>query len=256
MAGASLRLHLALRRGFEDATTPSSTPSAAPSALNLTQPAPLKPGTSVPLQLTATLTDGTTATPKNVVWRTSNPDVATVSAAGVVTALAEGIATVTASVEGVSATVTLSVRAGGLVLNGLVTESAPTEERVVANAVVAVIDRPYAGITATSDAAGRFVLDDVNGTLRIRATRSGFRDAVLDVNTLNSGTTTVRAWCRSSWLVTDAVDGPLLEPLRWTLPHNRPRAVSCSTCTKRVSSRSVPRRSSGPANPHPLLRDS
>ncbi|HEY5415016.1 MAG TPA: Ig-like domain-containing protein [Gemmatimonadaceae bacterium] len=67
------------------------------------------PGTSV--QLTAVVLDANGATLANVpvTWTTSNPNVATVDANGVLTATAEGFVTITASGGGVSGTTTMHV---------------------------------------------------------------------------------------------------------------------------------------------------
>lgn len=62
------------------------------------------------LTATLTLTDGTTDTvTADATWSTSDEEVATVSAAGLVTAVGAGECTVTASYEGLTGTSTITV---------------------------------------------------------------------------------------------------------------------------------------------------
>ena len=67
-------------------------------------------------QLTAKLMDGSgnTITGQAVTWSTSNAGVATVSSAGLATAVKTGTATITASASGKSATATIAVAAGAV----------------------------------------------------------------------------------------------------------------------------------------------
>jgi len=62
-------------------------------------------------QLTATVKDqnGATMSGASVSWATSNPSIASVSSAGLVTALTDGTATITATVGSLQATATVSV---------------------------------------------------------------------------------------------------------------------------------------------------
>ena len=74
-------------------------------------PTPLSMTVGQTTQLAATLADsaGNVLSGRTVAWSTSNPAVATVSAQGVVTAVAQGIAAITATSEGKSGTASLTV---------------------------------------------------------------------------------------------------------------------------------------------------
>jgi hypothetical protein len=70
----------------------------------------LPKGTSEAAKVTATLSDGTTVdVTSKVTWTSSTPTVATVSAAGQISALAPGTTTLTASYSGLTATIGLTV---------------------------------------------------------------------------------------------------------------------------------------------------
>lgn len=70
----------------------------------------LAPGGTVALVPTALDYEGHPATGRAITWITSNPQVATVSARGVVTATGAGTVTITAWMEGVTASATITVR--------------------------------------------------------------------------------------------------------------------------------------------------
>lgn len=70
----------------------------------------LAPGGTVALVPTALDYEGQPATGRAITWVTSNPQVATVSASGVVTATGPGTVTITAWMEGVTASATITVR--------------------------------------------------------------------------------------------------------------------------------------------------
>ncbi|PYP65695.1 MAG: Ig domain-containing protein, partial [Gemmatimonadetes bacterium] len=74
-------------------------------------PASATIGTNGTVQLTATLKDanGTTLTGRTVTWTSSNTGAATVSGSGLVTGVAVGSATITATSEGKSGTSAISV---------------------------------------------------------------------------------------------------------------------------------------------------
>jgi hypothetical protein len=60
-------------------------------------------------------------------------------------------------------------------VSGTVTETPPTQGRVIAGARVAVEDGPDAGVSATSDAQGRYALPDLReSTISLRATAPGY----------------------------------------------------------------------------------
>ncbi len=69
----------------------------------------LSSGSSYPLRVTLTDANGDTVTGRAISWTTSNAAVASVSAGGIVTALTAGTATITAQVDGKTASTTITV---------------------------------------------------------------------------------------------------------------------------------------------------
>ena len=169
-------------------------------------------------QLTATPTDaaGTPLTGREVSWSSRDPGVAVVSSTGQVTGIAPGTATIVATIEGQSATATVTVRpvpvaavrltpdnatigVGGTVRLGAVvtdaagnaltgrtvtfTSSAPGVARVAADGTVTGVAAGTATITATSEG--------VSGTATVRVTASTVASVVVapDTATLTVGQT-------------------------------------------------------------------
>src|SRR5688572_16664765 len=85
-------------------------PSTSVASVGVT-PATLTLTTGQTQQLTATLRDagGAVLTGRTITWTTSAPTVATVSSSGLVTAVASGTATITATSEGRSGTATVTI---------------------------------------------------------------------------------------------------------------------------------------------------
>jgi len=180
--------------GCGDKPVAPTAPSAAVTALAISAPpASLKPGESVQLTATATLSSGQTANAASTVaWNSSDSSVATVSSGGLVTAKSDGRVTIRASVLAITSSVDLVVRRGGRTLKGVVTESAPTTSVMVAGARVTVVDGLYAGVSATTDAGGAFTLDDVDGTVNVTIAAPLFDDSQVTVDTAAASNITVR----------------------------------------------------------------
>ena len=200
--------------GSTTPTTPT-TSSATVTALAIgAPPASLKAGDTFQLTATATLSNGQTATSGfTVTWASSDPDVASVSASGLVTAKADGKTTISAAANAVKASVEFLVR-GGRTLTGIVTESAPTISVMVAGARVTVTDGLYAGASATTDARGAFSLPDVNGVVNLRISAPTFDDVQIAADTAAPGALTIRL-VPSARTVTDADE--------WFVPWGDPR---------------------------------
>jgi uncharacterized protein YjdB len=109
------------------AAPPSSAP-AAPVAVVAVAPAASTLTTGQTLQLAATLTDalGGVLTGRTVTWATSDASVATVNASGLVTGVAAGSASITATSEGISGTAAVTVSAPTSVKPAAVTDLAVT----------------------------------------------------------------------------------------------------------------------------------
>ncbi len=94
-------------------TVNATSPTLSSISLNPTT-ATLNVGQTVDITSTANWSNGTSTVPydSNVTWTSSAPSVATVNAGGVVTGVAGGTATITASAAGKSATATITVTSG------------------------------------------------------------------------------------------------------------------------------------------------
>jgi uncharacterized protein YjdB len=116
---------------------PVATVAVAPATVTL--PA----GSTLPLAVTVRDAAGALLTGRAATWATANPDIATVSAAGVVTAVAPGLALITATVEGARGTTVITV------------VPTPVATVVVAPDAVTVAPGAVVALTATArDAAG------------------------------------------------------------------------------------------------------
>lgn len=93
--------------GGGDATAPQQPASSveiAPSAVAL------QPGQSTQLSATARKADGTALPGRTAVWASGNTSIATVSSTGTVTAVSDGVASITATIGGASGTATVTVK--------------------------------------------------------------------------------------------------------------------------------------------------
>jgi len=88
-------------------------------------PASIRQEGTTTLTPTLTGTDGVTAVGRTVTWSSNNTGVATVSSAGVVTGVADGTATITATSEGVSASRDITVSGVPLVATITATPASP-----------------------------------------------------------------------------------------------------------------------------------
>ena len=102
-------------------TVSASSPTLTSLTLNPAAGVTLNIGQTADFTATANWSNGTSTTPydANVTWGTNNPSVATVNAAGLVTALATGSAVLTASANGLNTTATIAVSAATLTLSSI-----------------------------------------------------------------------------------------------------------------------------------------
>jgi hypothetical protein len=166
------------------------TPSATITAVSIIAPTgPMKRGATLRLVATVSYADGRSGTTQSLTWTTSDAGVATVDASGLVTAMADGTVTITASSGSVSGTALILVRSGGFTLAGVVTQSAPTESERVAGARVVVAGGVYDGTAAVTDAAGAFSLADVNGSLTLRVSAPDFEETTATADVADAAVT-------------------------------------------------------------------
>lgn len=148
--GRTLPVHFRIEQGIVGSVTVSPATNAL--TVGATQ------------QLTATVLDlhGVTLTGRVVTWSSSNTAVATVDANGVVTAVAAGSATITATSEGQSGTATVTVASPSGTVEGTVTSG--VSGGPVAGVLVTISDaaKPVPGAppgfsaTVTTDANGQY----------------------------------------------------------------------------------------------------
>jgi hypothetical protein len=101
-------------------TAPQPPPPAAPAVAAITVgtagniPAVLAPGTTLQLWATAASADGASTDITNTaLWRSSNPELATVSSAGLLSAAAEGTVNISATHQGVGGSLQLDIKRRG-----------------------------------------------------------------------------------------------------------------------------------------------
>ena len=205
-------------------TVSASTPTLT--AITLTPASStLSVGQTVDITSAAIWSNGTGTTPYDsyLTWTSSAPSVATVNAGGVVTAVAAGTATITASLGSVSRTAAITVSAGpAAALTGLTMLQSTSSLQVGQTTGVVVMARwsdgtttsPYttgvswassnpAVATATPNATGCTVTAVSAGSVNITATASGY---TATANFGVSGSTpTVDARLVGSWSFVDTI---------------------------------------------------
>ena len=134
--------------------------------------------TTIQLTATARFVDGSSRdVTSSATWISSDPSMATVSSAGLVTAVGNGPVDVRASYQGVTGALTLQVgrpikRFG---VSGVVREVGGASSGL-GGVRLEIMRGPGAGTIATSDAAGSFRLAGVMGMVDITASKPGYID--------------------------------------------------------------------------------
>ena len=117
LAGLSATLLLAACGGDSGGGTPPPTQTPTITRVDVTAPsATILTQQTVQLSAIARLSDGSSNASPNATWSTSSATVATVSAAGLVTGVGAGTATITAGVGAVSGTIAITVTSSAGVL--------------------------------------------------------------------------------------------------------------------------------------------
>ena len=198
LAAAVLAAALAAACGDDTPTEPTPvTPptTTAPTVTGVTLQAPaafvdggqvLMVGESVTLEACATFSDDTERCGVDATWSSSSPTVATVSGSGLVTGVAPGETTISAVYERNTGRATVTVEAAPEPepstwnVRGTVTDAETS--RGIRRAQIRVLSGPYEDESATTNSAGRYVLRDVAGNMRVSVTAEGYREQRTRVN--------------------------------------------------------------------------
>jgi Bacterial Ig-like domain (group 2) len=165
------------------ATSPTSfAPAPTISALVIVDlPSQFEVGDSAQLRAVVRLSDGSEKllTASQITWQISNASVATISPTGLLLLSAPGPVTVTVRYE------TLSSSKGAVVLapvvRGVVHESAPTQDVVLANARVESFDGTTSSSAAETNALGAFTVDRVKTGMVLKVSRSGYLETSITI---------------------------------------------------------------------------
>jgi len=155
-----------------------STLAPTPSGLSIQGlEGPLAIGQSVSLKAAVALSGSTKIVVSNMVWRSSEPNVATVSEIGAVTAVGLGGADISVKAAGLEASVHVSVP---LRVSGRVHETSPTAQNPVEG--VQVVERGRQVVLATSDYDGTFAFTLEAPRTTLAFNRAGYDSATARVN--------------------------------------------------------------------------
>ena len=148
-------------------------------------PAPLQPGQRATLAAQTRGASGAELSGRAIAWRSSNDAVATVSAAGVVTAVAPGSAVVSATSEGVSGSVTITVRAAEVDARAAIVALIERYARALESGDIEQVRRAYPGMTSQQEQQLRQALGamrDLRADLRVGSVQEQGSTATADVS--------------------------------------------------------------------------
>jgi Bacterial Ig-like domain (group 2) len=136
-------------------------------------------GSTYQMTARADLTDGSTRdVTTQSQWATSSPEIATISATGVLTIARSGRIDVRATYQGVTGTMPLTVTAPApgplFILSGRVLETAP-DQKPLGGVTLSIVGGPDNGATTTSAPNGQFGFVAVHGgTVTVNAQKDGY----------------------------------------------------------------------------------
>jgi hypothetical protein len=154
----------------------SPTPSAGTTATSLAVTSAAPAGAGLQLTATVTLSDGTS---RNVTttsaWESSNPALATVSDAGLVTVVSGGDVDFRATYQSVAGTLRVSVVQTRYAISGRVSPVFPNQPGYLANVKVDVTSGPNAGAFTYTGPDGAFTIPGLSaGRLDLRVAIAGY----------------------------------------------------------------------------------
>jgi hypothetical protein len=179
--GLAATMFVACAGTNENPTGPTPPVDPSVTVRTVTVSSAVMSATTYQMTARADLSDGTSRdVTTQSKWETSNASIATVSAAGVVTAIGSGQVEVRATFQNVTGSATLTVNAPApgpsktFAVFGVARETAPASHPL-AGVVIRVTAGPDAGATATSDASGAFRFTALKeGTVAFEGTKDGY----------------------------------------------------------------------------------
>jgi len=154
--------------------------AASPSVHIIAPPALTFPGQTGQLTAEETFPDGAKSDVTSAaVWRSSNPSVAFVSSTGLVTLVAAGVTTITATIpSGQIGTLSLAVAPANIA--GRVTEAGGID---LPGVQVTIIGGPRDGQVTTTNEYGDYGFGAVTGVQQVKATKDGYTTAYTSIPT-------------------------------------------------------------------------
>lgn len=168
-------------------------------------------GQTSQLTATANFAKGTTQdVTGQAAWSSVTPTIATVSATGMVTALAPGVAEIRATYQSVTGSLQITVNnPPSYSLSGSVTETAPHASKALVGVRVEIIDGANQGKFALTDGAGLYQITSVlAGSFKVRAHLDTYDDVTKSV-TLNTSTSLAFALNPTPRAITETFTGTI-----------------------------------------------
>jgi hypothetical protein len=169
-------------------TPPAPTPQATLASVQVTGTAPIVPGTAQ-FTATAVMTDSSSSNvTSQAFWSSSNIAIASVSNTGVVTALSQGDAVITAVYQNITGRLSITIaKALPYTVSGVVTDA--TSGAPIVNAGVAATDSSLAPITVLTNGSGAYTIANVlAGPVAVSAGATGYINKTQQI-TLSANTT-------------------------------------------------------------------
>jgi Carboxypeptidase regulatory-like domain/Bacterial Ig-like domain (group 2)/Putative binding domain, N-terminal len=176
--------------GSSDSTTTTTptTPSPTVTSVAVTGQTP-NVGLTSQFTSTATLSNGTTQNvTSQATWQSSNAAIATVSNAGVVTAVAPGEVDITATYQSVAGRARITIAQSTFAIRGVVTDA--TSGGILPNIDLQITAGPNTGLATKTDSAGAYTLSGVlAGTQTVSASAVSYVTQAKNVTVVSSNAT-------------------------------------------------------------------
>lgn len=153
--------------GSNNSSTPT-TPAATVTQVAVAGTAP-SVGLTAQFTATATMSNGVNQNvTSQAAWQSSNPAIATVTSAGVVTGVAPGDVDITATYQSVAGRSRVTIAVKTFTLSGNVTDG--TSGGILPNINIAITSGPHSGVSTKTDASGMYTLSGLeSGSITVTA---------------------------------------------------------------------------------------